>query len=150
MLSKLKPQIDSIFSQELSHTELFQTISQLLHSEVDHYDWVGFYLTDTTHSQLLKLGPYSGAETDHTDIPFGKGVCGQVAESNLPKVVPDVHQESNYLSCSITVKSEIVFPIVKNKKHYGQIDIDSNALDPFTESDLELLAYICRKIEHII
>lgn len=150
MLSRLKPQIDAIFGEDSSTEKLFLTITKLLQTEIPHYDWVGFYLTDKHNDKLLKLGPYTGAETDHTDIPFGRGVCGQVAESNEYKIVQDVNKEANYLSCSITVKSEIVYPIVKDGQHYGQIDIDSNILSPFTEQDVDLLAYICRKIEAII
>jgi GAF domain-containing protein len=70
---------------------------------------------------------------DYTVIPFGKGICGQVAESNQNFVVPDVAAQDNYIAC-LTVKSEIVVPLFVNGQSIGQIDIDS-VIDPFTEAD---------------
>jgi len=110
---------------------------------------VGFYFKNGDKNEL-KLGPYVGAETDHTIIPFGKGICGQVAVSGETFVVPDVHAQDNYLSCSIDTKSEIVVPIFKDGKNIGQIDIDSHKIDPFTKADEELLQWICEKVAEII
>ena len=118
-----------------------QKLCELLKSSVPHYDWVGFYFQNGDH-QELKLGPYAGAPTDHTIIPFGKGICGQVAVSNKNFVVPDVMGQDNYIACSITVKAEIVVPLFVDGKNIGQIDIDSNTLDPFTEDDERFLEYV--------
>ncbi len=113
-------------------------ICHLLNDNIDYYDWVGFYFRNGEKEELL-LGPYAGEPTDHTVIPFGKGICGQVAVSNENFVVPDVAAQDNYIACSMTVKSEIVVPIFVNGKNIGQIDIDSNVLDPFTETDERFL-----------
>ena len=124
-------------------------ICQLLDQEIDYYNWTGFYFRNGDKEELI-LGPYVGAETDHTVIPFGKGICGQVAVSGETFVVPDVHAQDNYLSCSIDTKSEIVVPIFKDGKNIGQIDIDSHHIDPFTKADEELLQWICEKVAEII
>jgi GAF domain-containing protein len=92
------------------------------------------------------LGPYAGAVTDHTVIPFGKGICGQVAESNQNFVVPDVQAQDNYIACSITVKSEIVVPLFVHGKNIGQIDIDSHVLDPFTAADERFLEWVNEEV----
>jgi len=92
------------------------------------------------------LGPYAGSATDHTIIPFGKGICGQVAVSNKNFVVPDVKAQDNYIACSLTVKSEIVIPLFVNGENIGQIDIDSNTLNPFTKEDEEFLEFVCAKV----
>jgi len=96
------------------------------------------------------LGPYVGAPTDHTIIPFGKGICGQVALSNKNFVVPDVSAQDNYIACSITVKAEIVIPIFVNGENIGQIDIDSNTPDPFTQDDERFLEFVCEKVSKIL
>ena len=70
----------------------------------------------------LKLAQFSGKPTEHTIIPFGKGICGQVALSNKNFVVQDVTEQDNYISCGWEVKSEIVVPIFKNNENIGQID----------------------------
>ena len=76
-------------------------------------------------------------------IPFGKGICGRTAKSNEAYISADVSKESNYISCNIGVKSEIVVPIFNNKKvNIGQVDIDSNNINHFSKSDLIFLETI--------
>lgn len=148
-MESLQKRVELILSSETSTEEKLQKVCQLLHDEVLHYNWVGFYFKNGDKEEL-KLGPYVGASTDHIIIPYGKGICGQVAVSNETFVVPDVQQESNYLACSLETKAEIVVPIFKNGENIGQIDIDSHVIDPFTEKDEELLNFICSKVSEII
>ncbi|WP_100611814.1 GAF domain-containing protein [Confluentibacter lentus] len=146
----LKPQIEAIVSnQNNSVNERLLNICKLLESNIPHYNWVGFYFRNGKKEELI-LGPYVGAPTDHTIIPFGKGICGQVALSNKNFVVPDVTAQDNYIACSITVKAEIVIPIFVNGENIGQIDIDSNTYDPFTEADERFLEFVCEKVASIL
>ncbi|WP_298554457.1 GAF domain-containing protein [uncultured Algibacter sp.] len=146
---QLKPQIESIVS-ETNRTvdERLLSICQLLETHIEYYNWVGFYFRNGNKEEL-HLGPYVGEPTDHTVIPFGKGICGQVAVSNENFVVPDVAAQDNYIACSITVKAEIVVPVFVNGENIGQIDIDSNTPDPFTEADERFLEFICAKVAGI-
>ena len=147
---ELKPKVQDILTKtDILRDEKLVQICHLLHDNIDYYDWVGFYFANH-EAKTLHLGPYVGAETDHTVIPFGKGICGQVAVSNETFVVPDVHEQDNYLSCSIDTKAEIVVPIIKNGENIGQIDIDSHTLDPFTAEDREMLEWLCDEIAKII
>ena len=142
----LKPKIiDITTDSSLSREEKLLSICELLQNTIDYYNWVGFYFANH-ESQTLHLGSYVGAETDHTVIPFGKGICGQVALSNQNFVVQDVTQQNNYLACSLTVKSEIVVPLFVNGINIGQIDIDSHALNPFTETDERFLEFVNEQI----
>ncbi|MEQ8216819.1 MAG: GAF domain-containing protein [Arenibacter sp.] len=150
MLSTLRPKVSAIInSTEKSTTEKMQAICQLLKENVSHYDWVGFYFRNGVKEEL-KLGPYAGAPTDHTIIPFGKGICGQVAVSNQNFVVPDVKAQDNYIACSINVKAEIVIPLFLNGVNIGQIDIDSNTPDPFSEEDEHFLEYVNQEVSKIL
>jgi GAF domain-containing protein len=139
--SKIKSLVDN--AQNVEQTLLL--ICELLKSEIPYYDWVGFYFKNGDKKEL-KLGPYAGSATDHSIIPFGKGICGQVAVSNKNFVVPDVKAQDNYIACSLTVKSEIVIPLFVNGENIGQIDIDSNTLNPFTKEDEEFLEFVCAKV----
>ena len=139
--SKVKSLVDN--AQNVEQTLLL--ICELLKSEIPYYDWVGFYFKNGDKKEL-KLGPYAGSATDHTIIPFGKGICGQVAVSNKNYVVPDVKAQDNYIACSLTVKSEIVIPLFVNGENIGQIDIGSNTLNPFTKEDEEFLEFVCAKV----
>lgn len=150
LFEPLKSQIETIVSNEnKSVNERLLEISKLLEANVPHYNWVGFYFRNGKKEELI-LGPYVGAPTDHTIIPFGKGICGQVAVSNKNFVVPDVNAQDNYIACSITVEAEIVIPIFVNGKNIGQIDIDSNTLDPFTKDDERFLEFVCEKVSSIL
>ncbi len=124
-------------------------VCQLLDREISYYNWTGFYFKNGDKDELA-LGPYVGAVTDHIIIPFGKGICGQVAVSGETFVVPDVHAQDNYLSCSIDTKAEIVVPIFKNGENIGQIDIDSHSIDPFTKEDEEMLKWLCEEVAKIL
>ena len=137
----LKPSVISILSDTVSRDEKLKNLCQFLSDSIDYYNWVGFYFANHD-TKTLHLGPYVGAETDHTVIPFGKGICGQVAVSNQNFVVPDVAAQDNYIACSFTVKSEIVVPLFVNNVNIGQIDIDSHVLDPFTEEDETFLEFV--------
>ena len=150
MNTSLRTAIETIIAAPNQDASLkMQQICQVLQDTIDYYDWVGFYFKNGDKRELI-LGPYVGEPTDHTIIPFGKGICGQVAESNQNFVVPDVQAQDNYIACSLTVKSEIVVPMFKNGENIGQIDIDSNTPDPFTEEDERLLEWVNQKVAEIL
>ena len=150
MLKSLEPKILEIVENDRKSVDTrLGEICELLRSNVEYYDWVGFYFKNGDKEEL-KLGRYAGAPTDHTIIPFGKGICGQVAVSNQNFVVPDVAAQDNYIACSITVKAEIVVPLFIKGENVGQIDIDSNTPDPFTEEDERFLEFINQKVAEIL
>ncbi len=145
----LKTKISEIVAQSTTADEKMQAICNLLQEQISYYDWVGFYFKNGNKEEL-KLGAYAGDETDHTIIPFGKGICGQVAVSNENFVVPDVKAQDNYIACSIHVKAEIVIPLFKNGENIGQIDIDSHTPDPFTKDDEVFLEWVNEEVASII
>ena len=96
--SEILDQVKKMADQ--NESDILKKTCQLLYDELPHYNWVGFYFMNDKE-RMLEIGPYVGAETDHTRIPYGKGICGQVAESGDTFLVDDVERESNYLACSI-------------------------------------------------
>ncbi|MEP5255518.1 MAG: GAF domain-containing protein [Winogradskyella arenosi] len=149
-LEELKPEIKAIIAKtDQSIDDRLLKICEILEENISYYNWVGFYFKNGDKNEL-KLGPYVGEPTDHVIIPFGKGICGQVAVSNENFVVPDVAAQDNYIACSISVKAEIVIPIFVNGENVGQIDIDSGTPDPFTEADERFLEFICKEVAGII
>jgi GAF domain-containing protein len=145
----LKIKIEQIFLLKENFEFKLQQICDLLESEVSYYDWVGFYFKNGDKKEL-KLAQFTGEETEHTIIPFGKGICGQVAVSNKNFVVQDVSEQENYISCGWKVKSEIVIPIFVNDENIGQIDIDSHTPNIFSSKDEELLEFVCKKVAVLI
>lgn len=149
-MTDIKKRLASILESPAENIQpKLQKVCALLSQEISYFNWAGFYFRNGEKEELL-LGPYVGADTDHTVIPFGRGTCGQVAVSGETFVVPDVTAQDNYLSCSAETKAEIVVPIFKNGKNIGQIDIDSYKKDPFSEKDQELLEWLCTEISRII
>ena len=147
--NELKSKVSNLVSNSSSLDKTLKDVCELLKYSVPYYDWVGFYFKNGDKEEL-KIGPYAGLATDHTIIPFGKGICGQVAVSSENLVIPDVNAEDNYIACSLNVKSEIVIPLFVNNINIGQIDIDSNTADPFTREDERFLEFVCESVASIM
>lgn len=146
----LQPKVTHILTNHtISIDSRLEKVCILLKGSIGYYDWVGFYFNNEDKKEL-KLRAYAGQKTDHTTIPFGKGICGQVALSSKNFVVPDVQQQDNYIACSVTVQSEIVIPLFKNGKNIGQIDIDSETKNPFTEKDERFLEFVNQEVAKIL
>lgn len=147
---KLRPQIEEILqNEEKSVDNRLSEVCELLQTSIPYYDWVGFYFRNADKEEL-KLRSYAGEPTDHEIIPFGKGICGQVAVSNKNFVVPDVKAQNNYIACSIHVKAEIVVPLFVNGENIGQIDVDSHTEDPFSHEDEIFLEWVNKKVAEIL
>lgn len=142
----LKPKLTTILNQK--ERDIYQRLTmvcELLQHHIDTYDWVGFYFKNGNKQELI-LKAFAGEPTDHSIIPFGKGICGQVAESNQNYVVDDVSAQDNYIACSINVKSEVVIPLFKDGENIGQIDIDSHTPKAFSREDEDFLMWINNEV----
>ena len=114
---------------------------EYLHHAHPDFHWTGVY--ELFPDNVLRLGPFVGAPTDHVFISVGKGVCGSAVAEGRDKNVPDVSKEPNYLACSSATRSELVVLIRDEKKIFAQIDIDSHEVDAFdsrTESEVKKVA----------
>ena len=100
----------------------------------DRFTWVGVYLLNEEANELW-LHNYMGPPTEHAKIPVGEGVCGRAVAERTNLTIGDVSKEENYLACSPDVRSEMVVLIRAGDEIFGQIDIDSDELDAFTEED---------------
>jgi L-methionine (R)-S-oxide reductase len=147
---KLKPKVATILANEDETVDDRLTeVCELLRATIGYYDWVGFYFANH-ENRTLHLRSFAGEPTDHVVIPFGKGICGQVAESNENFVVADVKAQNNYIACNMYVKAEIVIPLFKDGKNIGQIDIDSHMADPFSPEDERFLEWVNERVSEIL
>jgi GAF domain-containing protein len=147
--SEILQHAQSILNSEQEREEKLQAICELLDEKIEIFDWTGFYMVDPNAERELVLGPFVGEPTDHTRIPFGRGICGQAAETKETFVVQDVSKADNYLSCSIHVNSEIVVPIMKGDEVIGELDIDSHTKNALTDDHRELLEELCKRIAQL-
>ena len=115
---------------------LFREHCMRLLSGVKGYDWCGVYRLE---GDTLLLDAFVGAETQHTSIPVGRGVCGAAVAQGKNQIVHDVAQRDDYLACGLETKSEIVVLIRDNGTVIGQIDVDSHTVGTFSEADERFL-----------
>ena len=141
--------IEIISDRNLNLDKQLTEICEVLKLNIEYYDWVGFYFANH-EEKTLHLRAFAGEATDHTIIPFGKGICGQVALSNATFVVEDVSAQDNYIACNIHVKAEIVIPLFKDGINVGQIDIDSNTPNAFTKKDEAFLVWVNKQVAMIL
>ena len=141
-------EVTGIVGGEGGRDEKLSKICDLLSDRVSYYDWVGFYIADP-EEKILHLGPFAGEPTEHVKIPFGRGVCGQVARDEVSMIVQDVSRESNYLSCSPLVRSEIVVPVFKDGRSVAQVDVDSHEPAAFSTGDRTFLINVCEAVSHL-
>lgn len=144
---QLKEEIDSVVAGETSDTARYASAACLLAQAFKpRFFWTGFYLVDPLKSQELVVGPYQGT-LGCLRIPFGKGVCGHVAATREPIIVPDVHEFPGHIACDSASNSEIVVPVFRADGSLAAVlDVDSTDYDAFDEIDQQGLVAICRSL----
>jgi L-methionine (R)-S-oxide reductase len=110
-------------------------IVDMIPKRLPSYNWTGFYMLDANDPEMLVLGPFHGAPTEHVRIPVNEGICGAAVAENDTVIVDDVHSDPRYLACSLETRSEIVVPIRVYGAVVGEIDIDSHDLAAFSAQD---------------
>ena len=126
----LIPQIDALLHGETDMVANLANMAAALKEQFKWF-WVGFYLVKNGE---LVLGPFQGPVAC-TRIGLGKGVCGAAWEQEKTLVVPDVEAFPGHIACSSLSQSEIVVPLFNNGEVVGVLDVDSEQLDQFDETD---------------
>jgi len=132
----LLPQIKGLLEGEPDViANLANTVGAL--KEQFQWLWIGFYLVKsatTSKEEELVLGPFQGPVAC-TRIRKGKGVCGASWEKAQTVVVPDVEKFPGHIACSSLSRSEIVVPVIRNQKVVAVLDVDSEEMNQFDETD---------------
>lgn len=138
MYATLLPQIKALVEGESNRVANLANVAAALKQTFDFF-WVGFYLVEDGE---LVLGPFQGPIAC-TRIRYGRGVCGTAWKEGKTLIVPDVDKFPGHIACSSASRSEIVVPIYnKGKEVVGVLDIDSDRLAEFDETDREWLERI--------
>ena len=127
----LLPQIEAVVAGVDDLIANLANVAAILKQAFD-FHWVGFYRT--TEPGLLMLGPFQGPLACVT-IPFDKGVCGAAATGGKTVIVADVEAFPGHIACSSLSKSEIVVPLVAGGETRLVLDIDSDKIGDFNETD---------------
>lgn len=137
----LLPQIEALIADEPDLIANLSNISAAL-KQAFNFFWVGFYLVK---DDQLVLGPFQGPIAC-TRINFGKGVCGTSWKEKKTIVVPDVDAFPGHIACSSASRSEIVVPVFKDDQVAMVLDVDSDQLNSFDETDRQFLELIVKRI----
>lgn len=138
MYATLLPQIKALVEGESNRVANLANVAAALKQTFDFF-WVGFYLVEDGE---LVLGPFQGPIAC-TRIRYGRGVCGTAWKEGKTLIVPDVDKFPGHIACSSASRSEIVVPIYnKEKEVVAVLDIDSDRLAEFDETDREWLERI--------
>ena len=133
--------LDRLAEEGAGFEKILSAAVKHLHESNPRFHWTGIY--ELFHDNVLRLGPFLGAPTDHVFIAVGRGICGTAVAEKRNINVPDVSKESNYLACSTATRSELVVLIRRGDRIFAQIDIDSHdhdAFDPATVGHVERVA----------
>jgi GAF domain-containing protein len=133
----LYKQIAAVTESESDTIANMANIAAMIH-ETFRFWWTGFY---RVVGEELVLGPFQGPLAC-SRIAYGRGVCGTAWKEACTQVVPDVEQFPGHIACSSASKSEIVVPMMKNRKVIAVLDIDSEHLATFDETDKQWLERI--------
>lgn len=133
----LIPQLQALTEDEPDIVANMANVAAAL-KETFSFFWVGFYRVD---GEQLVLGPFQGPVAC-TRIAYGKGVCGTAWKEEKTMLVPDVDQFPGHIACSSLSRSEIVVPVFKGDEVCAVLDVDSDRLDAFSETDAVYLQKI--------
>ena len=123
--------LESLSTGGASFATLLETAVRELHELDPRFHWTGIY--ELFPDNVLRLGPFVGAPTDHVFIGVGRGVCGTAVAEKRNINIPDVRLISNYLACSSETRSELVVLIRSGDEIHAQIDIDSHEVGAFDD-----------------
>ncbi len=140
------PLLNAYISGETEAVSVLANVSAALH-EAFHHFWVGFYLVKDAN--YLILGPFQGSAACFR-IRRGRGVCGTAWAEGRTQVVPDVEQFPGHIACSSLSRSEIVVPLVVQGEVVGVLDIDSDQLNQFDETDGHYLEQVAQLITQTV
>ncbi len=140
------PLLNAYISGETEAVSVLANVSAALH-EAFHHFWVGFYLVKDAN--YLILGPFQGSAACFR-IRRGRGVCGTAWAEGRTQVVPDVEQFPGHIACSSLSRSEIVVPLIVQGEVVGVLDIDSDQLNQFDETDRHYLEQVAQLITQTV
>jgi len=143
-IDELLQTLDGMDAAGADFESILDAAVQGLHGMNPLFHWTGIY--ELFPDQVLRLGPFVGAPTDHVFIGVGKGVCGSAVAERCNKNIPDVRNVSNYLACSTETKSELVVLIRKDEFIYAQIDIDSHEVAAFDDVSVAMVQALADRL----
>jgi GAF domain-containing protein len=131
--------LQGAFCRDASRQELLELAATKIRAAGSPYTGVYMYML---RGDTLVLEALDGRPTEHTEIPVGEGLCGKAVAERRDLNIPDVSQAEGYLAGRTETKSERVVRIRRHDESLGQIDIDSDTRDPFSEAEQQAVTEV--------
>lgn len=138
--------VEGVTKGETDLIAVLANVAALVFEALPNLNWAGFYLM---RQGELVLGPFQG-RVACTRIALGKGVCGTVAQTRIPCIVPDVHAFAGHIACDSASASEMVLPLLVQGRLLGVFDLDSPLKNRFTSQDQVLLEAVLAHVAQAI
>ena len=140
----VRRRIDALLEGPTDWISAMATVACELHHAFDHFNWTGFYRS--VGDRQLLVGPYQGPH-GCLHIDFDRGVCGAAARTRETQLWPDVSEAPDHIACQSSTQSEVVVPVLTpSDELLAVLDVDSDTLGAFDETDRELLEALCRTL----
>jgi sigma-B regulation protein RsbU (phosphoserine phosphatase) len=130
LLNEIARELTSILNLD----ELFKRIAELLSRLID-YQMFSILLLDSTGEKLQHRFSLRFHENIHLkhEVPLGRGVVGQAAETKQAILVPDVSQDPRYIEANPETRSELAVPLIYKDKVIGALDLEHTRRGFFTD-----------------
>ncbi len=142
----LRSQLDAALGDETDPLANAANFVAVLWHALPGINWLGLYVQ---RGEQLVLGPFQGLAAVPR-IEMGKGVCGTAAATRETQRVADVHAFPGHIACDIRSRSELVVPLIVDKRLIGVLDIDSPELDRFSETDQDGIEALCARFTDVL
>ena len=143
-VDEIVAQLDALQRQGVPFEQLLESAVQGVHQLNPNFHWTGIY--ELFPDDVLRLGPYIGAPTEHCFIGVGRGVCGSAVAEKRNMNIADVREVENYLACSAETRSELVVLIRTGDRIHAQIDIDSHQVGQFDDQTVHTVQRVADRL----
>jgi L-methionine (R)-S-oxide reductase len=142
---RIHKQLETLVMVTENRVARMSTIAALLHHKMKSFSWTGFYLLSDGD---LIVGPYQGPLACQL-LKKNRGVCWKGINEAKTIIVPDVTRFRGHIACDPRSKSEIVVPIRdRQNRSMGVLDVDSEIIGNFDETDATYLEKIAKLVYH--
>jgi sigma-B regulation protein RsbU (phosphoserine phosphatase) len=126
--------------------ELLTRVAEVAKRVID-YEMFGILLLDERRGELvLRKAVSYGCTKEKTRIKVGEGLTGAAALTKQAIRVGDVSRDPRYLALIPETRSELVVPLIHKDRVVGVFDLESPALDRFTEEHVKVLTLLASQV----
>jgi len=126
--------------------ELLHRVAEIVKRVIDYEAFAILLLEDETQELVLRKQVNFGASREKGRLNVTEGLCGAAVRAKEPVLVGDVREDPRYVCFIPETRSELVVPLVHKDKVIGVFDLESPALDRFSEEHVKVLTPLASQV----